>query len=117
MPRPISQVPHFAYRIHWDRDAAAWRGLVAEFPHLVSDPHPTEVDALNEIIRLTHGHVAVMRQGGVEMPLGIMDSNYSGAPRIRIIPDIHREVALEAAESGMSLTAYISQVIAARHTR
>lgn len=117
MPRPISQVPHFAYRVHWDREHAAWRGFVAEFPHLQSEPHPTEVDALAEIIRLAHDHVAVMRMEGITVPPGIMDANYSGSPRIRIIPDIHREIALEAAEVGMSLTSYISQIVASRHTR
>ena len=118
MPRPINpQHPHYAFRVVWDREAAGWRGAVAEFQHLVGEPHESEVDALNEIIRMTHGHVAEMRMAGVTMPPGIMDTNYSGSPRIRILPELHRDVALEAAEANMSLTSYISQIVASRHSR
>jgi len=47
--------------------------------------------------------VADMQAGGESIPLPLAEKNYSSEVRVRIPPQVHRAVAMQAAEQGVSL--------------
>lgn len=120
MPRPLpagQTGAHYAYRVHWDRKRKTWVGGVLEFPHLTTTvEYADPVPALEGIIRVTAEHVRSLAMAGTPKPLGFMDTEYTGRPGWRLTPEMHRDLAVEAAERGLSLAAYTNEVLAARHT-
>lgn len=47
--------------------------------------------------------VADMKKDGEEVPEALAEKRYSGKFLVRIPPDVHRQLAVEAAEAGVSL--------------
>ncbi|MGH7076844.1 MAG: type II toxin-antitoxin system HicB family antitoxin [Acetobacteraceae bacterium] len=82
-------------------------GTCAEFPslsHLAGDPEA----ALRGIRELVTAVVADMRKRGEPVPEPIAVHAYSGKLLARIPPQLHRLLAIEAAEAGVSLNRLIS---------
>ena len=57
--------------------------------------------------------VADMQAQGEEIPTPFADRNYSGEFRVRIPPEQHRKLALQATEQGGSLNRLVSSKLAA----
>ena len=55
-----------------------------------------------------------MQSGGEAVPDALTEKNYSGEFRVRIPPMVHRQMALMAAEQGVSLNRLASAKLAAR---
>ena len=49
-----------------------------------------------------------MKRSGEEVPQPIASKNYSGKFMVRIPPDVHRNLAIKAAESGISINRLVS---------
>jgi predicted HicB family RNase H-like nuclease len=77
-------------------------GLCVEFPSL-SWLAETPEDALAGIRRLTRDVVRDMKAAGEPIPTPLAEKRYSGEFRVRIPPVVHRSLALQAAEQGVSL--------------
>jgi len=77
-------------------------GLCTEFPSL-SWLARTPEDALAGIRKMVKSVVREMRASGEAVPLPLSEKRYSGEFRVRIPPQVHRSLALEAAEQGVSL--------------
>jgi len=60
--------------------------------------------ALKGIRRVVAEVVADLEAGGEPVPGPIAVKSYSGKFMVRVPPDLHRQLALEAAEAGVSLT-------------
>ena len=56
----------------------------------------------------TDGPVAELLKEGEKIPDPIASKNYSGKFIVRVPPDVHRHLALEAAESGVSINRIVS---------
>ena len=102
---------HYTYRITWSSEDGEHVGLCAEFPSL-SWLAPTPEAALSGIRELVVGVVADMRAAGEEIPQPLAEKHYSGEFRVRIPPELHRSLAIQAAEQGVSLNRLASAKLA-----
>ena len=92
----------YTYRVTWSAEDEEYVALCAEFPSL-SWLADTPEEALQGIRQVVAGVVADLESNNESVPEPIAVKQYSGKFMIRIPPEIHRRLALEAAESGVSL--------------
>lgn len=92
----------YTYRVTWSEEDAEYVGLCVEFPSL-SWLAATQEEALSGIRTLVAAIVLDMNETGEIAPMPLATKHYSGRFVVRIPPEIHRQLALEAAESGISL--------------
>lgn len=93
---------HYSYRVIWSQEDKEYVGLCAEFPGL-SWLAPSPEDALLGLRELVAEVIEDMNKAGEPVPEAVTSKQYSGKFIVRIPPEIHRRLALEAAESGVSL--------------
>ncbi|MCJ7495154.1 MAG: type II toxin-antitoxin system HicB family antitoxin, partial [Deltaproteobacteria bacterium] len=79
-----------------------YAGLCAEFPSL-SWLAKTPEAALKGIRKLVEDVVKDMHNEGESVPEPIACRHYSGKFMVRVPPQVHRKLAIQAAESGVSL--------------
>ncbi len=92
----------FTYRVTWSMEDNEYIGLCIEFPSLSwLDSEPEK--ALKGIRKMVAEVIADMEANGEPTPEPISTKKYSGNFLIRIPPELHRRLALEAAEAGVSL--------------
>lgn len=104
----ISRVQKYTYRVIWSEDDQEHVGLVAEFPSL-SWLAPTAGEALDGITRLVAEVVDDMVKNKETPPEPLSLQRFSGKILVRIPREQHRELAMEAAEQGISMNRLISQ--------
>jgi predicted HicB family RNase H-like nuclease len=93
---------HYTYRITWSEDDNEHVGLCAEFPGLswlASSPQT----ALKGIRSVVADVVADMKKSREPIPESLASKHYSGKFLVRVPPDVHRHLVVEAAEAGVSL--------------
>lgn len=103
---------HYTYRVTWSADDAEHVGLCAEFASL-SWLAPTPEEALSGIRAVVVDVVKDLQASGELVPDAIAERRYSGELRVRIPPLVHRQLALQAAEEGVSLNRLASAKLAA----
>ncbi len=92
----------YTYRVTWSEDDAEYVGLCAEFPSLSWLAHTPEA-ALKGIRKLVNEVITDMLANGEPVPEPIATKHFSGKFMVRVPPEVHRKLALEAAEAGVSL--------------
>lgn len=102
---------HYTYRVTWSPEDGEHVGLCAEFPSLSWLARTPEA-ALKGIQKVVTDVVADMRKQGEPVPEALADKQYSGEFRVRIPPQVHRRLALAAAEQGVSLNRLASAKLA-----
>ncbi len=105
-------VDHYTYRVTWSPEDGEHVGLCIEFPSL-SWLATTPEAALQGIRRMVTEVVADMAANGEDVPVPLSEKRYSGEFRVRIPPAVHRALALQAAEQGVSLNRLASAKLAA----
>ena len=101
------QNDRYTYRVTWSEDDNEYVGLCAEFPSL-SWLSATPEAALKGIRKLVAETVADMESNDEIVPEPIACRQYSGKFMVRVPPDVHRNLAIRAAESGISLNRVVS---------
>lgn len=102
---------HYTYRVTWSPEDDEHVGLCAEFPSL-SWLAPTPSGALQGIRRIVAEVVADLAEAGEPVPEPLASRPFSGRFLVRVPPEVHRELALEAAEAGVSLNRLASARLA-----
>jgi predicted HicB family RNase H-like nuclease len=92
----------YTYRVMWSEEDGEYVGLCAEFPSLSWLARTPEA-ALKGIRRLVNKVVADMTKNKEPIPEPIATKHFSGKFMVRVPPDVHRQLAIEAAEAGVSL--------------
>lgn len=105
-------VDHYTYRVTWSAEDGEHVGLCAEFPSL-SWLAETPEAALAGIRQVVAEAVADMAATGEAVPAPLAEKHYSGEFRVRIPPEVHRALAMQAAEQGISLNRLASAKLAA----
>jgi predicted HicB family RNase H-like nuclease len=105
-------VDHYTYRVTWSAEDGEHVGLCAEFPSL-SWLADTPESALAGIRSTVAEVVEDMRSQGEDIPMPIAERNYSGEFKVRIPPDQHRRLVIQASEQGISLNRLVSSKLAA----
>ena len=103
----------YTYRVTWSVEDGEHVGLCAEFPSLIWLA-PTPGGALSGIRALVADVVDDMKRHGEDIPQPLSLRTYSGRFMVRIPPDVHRELAVQAAETGISLNRLASAKLARR---
>lgn len=101
---------HYTYRVRWSYEDEEYLATVAEFPSL-SWLEPDMHAALSGLVALVEGVIADMEAAGETVPEPLSAKSYSGNIRLRMPPEQHRELALRAAEEGVSLNRLICSLI------
>ncbi len=102
---------HYTYRVTWSPEDGEHVGLCVEFRSL-SWLAATPEEALLGIRQMVSEAVADMQSAGETVPEPLAEKNYSGEFRVRIPPEVHRALALQAAEQGVSLNRLASAKLA-----
>lgn len=97
----------YAYRVIWSEEDKEFTGLCAEFPSLSwLSSHPEA--ALRGIRRIVKEVVQDMIDSGESPPEPLSYRKYSGKFVVRIPPELHRNLVVEAHEQGISLNRLVS---------
>ena len=104
-------IDHYTYRVTWAPEDGEHVGLCVEFPSL-SWLAPVPEEALAGIRKVVAEAVADMQASGELIPEPLAEKHYSGEFRVRIPPEVHRALAMQAAEQGVSLNRLASAKLA-----
>ena len=104
-------VDRYTYRVTWSEEDDEYVGLCAEFPSL-SWLATSQEAALKGIRSLVQKVVADLKRNREAVPEPISTRPYSGKFMVRVPPEVHRILAIQAAESGVSLNRLISSKLA-----
>ena len=107
----IAETDKYTYRITWSEEDGEYDGLCAEFSKLswlAADPE----EALKGIRSVVGDCVEDILNNGEEAPKPIATRQYSGKFMVRVPPELHRDLATQAAESGVSLNRIASVKLA-----
>jgi predicted HicB family RNase H-like nuclease len=102
---------HYTYRVTWSQEDGEYLALCAEFPSLSWLASSSE-KALAGIQQVVAEAVRDMHANGEVVPEPLAEKRYSGEFRVRIPPHVHRSLAMEAAEQGISLNRLASAKLA-----
>jgi predicted HicB family RNase H-like nuclease len=97
----------YAYRVIWSANDDEYLGLCAEFPSL-SWLAGTPEAALKGIRRVVAEGIEIMEADGDSIPEPLSNKKFSGKFSVRIPPEVHRNLSIQAAEEGVSLNRLIS---------
>ena len=101
------QNDRYTYRIIWSEDDQEYVGLCVEFPSLSWLAKSPEA-ALQGIRKIVNDAVTDMRDNGETPPSPLSGKSFSGRFVVRLPPEVHRDLAIKAAEEGISLNRLIS---------
>ena len=100
-------IDRYTYRVTWSEEDQEYVGLCAEFTSL-SWLEKTPEKALAGIRKLVKDCVSEMEEGNEPVPEPMATTNYSGKFMVRVPPETHRSLAIQAAEAGVSLNRLIA---------
>ncbi|MBF8277516.1 MAG: hypothetical protein HW390_2589 [Candidatus Brocadiaceae bacterium] len=93
---------HYTYRVSWSEEDNEYVGICAEFQSLswLSKTPEEALKGIRNVVALT---IEDMKNSGEMIPEPIANRRYSGKFMIRVSPELHRNLAIKAAEAGVSL--------------
>lgn len=103
----MSDAGKYAYRVVWSQEDGGYIGTVAELPSLSWIAGSLE-EALVGIRGLATEVVADMEATGETSPAPFACRRYSGKFQVRIPPELHRRIAMEAAEEKVSINRLVA---------
>lgn len=101
------EIDRYTYRVTWSEEDQEYVGLCAEFPS-ISWLEKTPEKSLQGIRKLVKGIVADLKRNKEPIPEPISTRSYSGKFMVRVPPEVHRMLAIKAAEFGVSLNRLVS---------
>lgn len=102
---------HYTYRVTWSPEDNEFVATCLEFPSL-SWLAGTPQDALDGLRKVVDDVVDDMYSEGEDVPVPLADRQFSGSFRVRVPESLHRRLATEAAEEGVSMNRLISDRLA-----
>ena len=100
-------IDHYTYHVSWSPEDGEHVATVLEFPSL-SWLAADQIAALSGLREIVRSVVVDMEASGEPVPAPLADRTYSGKLLLRTTPDLHRRLAIEAAEAGVSLNRLIN---------
>jgi len=92
----------YTYRVTWPEEDNEYVGLCAEFPSL-SWLAGTPEAALKGIPKIVADIVKDMADNSEPVPKPMACRQYSGKISVQVSPEVHRDLAIQAEEAGVSL--------------
>lgn len=100
-------VDRYTYRVTWSEEDQEYVGLCVEFPSL-SWLEKTPEQALAGIRARVRECVVDMQKNREAVPEPIAIKQYSGKFMVRVPPETHKSLAIQAAEAGVSLNRLVA---------
>ncbi|NLY58882.1 MAG: type II toxin-antitoxin system HicB family antitoxin [Gammaproteobacteria bacterium] len=97
----------YTYRVSWSEEDQEHVGLCVEFPSL-SWLENTPEQALVGIRTLVRETVEDMQANDEAVPEPLAVRSYSGKFMVRVPPETHRSLVIQAAEAGVSLNRLVA---------
>ena len=97
----------YAYSVMWSEEDQAYIGRVAEFASLAAHGASPAL-ALREITEVVGGVLEDLVESGEPVPPPLSKRPFSGKLHLRMPEYLHRHLALEAAQQGVSLNQWIN---------
>lgn len=101
----------YTYRVQFSPEDNEYVATVAEFESL-SWLAGTPVEALAGIIDVVADVIRDLEASGEPVPAPLSERHYSGRFVVRIPPETHRRLAVEAAEQRVSLNRFVADRLA-----
>lgn len=98
----MNELKHYMFRVTWSNDDDEYVGLCTEFPSL-SWLAASPEQALTGIRQVVNDVISDLATNNEPIPAPLFSQTYSGKFIVRVPPELHRRLALEAAEAGISL--------------
>jgi len=97
----------YTYRVTWSPEDGEYLGLCAEFPSLswLAGSYDAALKGIREVVKES---IEDMKASGEEIPEPIATRNYSGKFTVRVTPEMHKNLSLQAAESKVSFNRFIN---------
>ena len=104
----IIKTDRYTYKITWSEDDQEYVGLCVEFPSLswLSKSQDTALEGIRKVVIEV---VKDMSSKGEAPPPPLTGKKFSGKFMVRIPPSVHRRLAIQAAEEGISLNRLVSE--------
>jgi predicted HicB family RNase H-like nuclease len=97
----------YSYRVQWSEEDSEFAGLCTEFPSLSWLAESPE-KAFRGIRKVVDDVVEDMKQNKEPIPEPMSMKKFSGKFMVRVLPEVHRMLAITAADEGVSLNRYIN---------
>ena len=97
---------HYTYRLAWSAKDTEFIATVVEFPSLswIADSREGALTGLTSVVEEV---LKDLLAEGEEIPAPWDERTFSGKFNLRLGPDLHKKVALEAAERHESMNTYV----------
>ena len=97
----------YTYRVTWSEEDGEYVGLCAEFPSLswLADTQTAALQGIRDTVKQV---IRDMKESGEKIPQPLAVRKYSGKFTVRITPQMHRKLLIEAAEEKVSVNRLIS---------
>ncbi len=107
----MAHFDRYTYREEWSEEDGVYIARCLEFPSLLAHGESPE-SALSELRGVVASVVEDMTQTGESLPEPFGSKVYSGKLVLRLPKELHRGVAIRAAEEGVSLNQYLISKLA-----
>ena len=97
----------YTYRVTWSEEDGEYVGLCAEFPSLswLANSQEAALAGIRDTVKQV---VEDMQSSGESIPQPQATKRYSGKFTVRVPPDVHRNLQIQAAESKVSFNRLVS---------
>lgn len=111
MTTTMIDTARYSFRVTWSAGDEEFVATCVELPSLswLADTPEAALGGLRELVDEV---VADMREAGEEVPEPLSTRHYSGKFQLRLGEELHRRLALEAAEQHLSLNQYVTRKLA-----
>ncbi len=106
----VRESDKYTFRVMWSEEDQEFVGLCAEFPSLSWLAESQEA-ALKGIRTVVQKCLKDLKTTNEKIPPAIAARNYSGKFMVRVPPEVHRQLAIKAAEGGVSLNRIASSML------
>ncbi len=103
----ILECDRYTYRVTWSDEDGEYIGLCAEFPSLnwLADSPEAALKGIREVVLEV---IADMRSNNEPVPEPFSLKRYSGKFIVRVPPDVHRNLHIQAAEARVGFNRLVS---------
>lgn len=111
MGQLVDLLDQYTFRVSWSAEDGVYLANTAELPTVFAHGD-TKEDALAELRVALENVLEDMKENNEQIPQPFGDHNFSGKFQVRMAPALHRKLAVEAAEQGVSLNQWINLKLA-----
>lgn len=106
MKKIIDLEEKYTYKVEWSEEDQCFIVRCLEFPSLGTHGKTRE-KAISEMLKVVQETIKWMKEENEEIPLPFSMKKYSGKLTLRLPPEIHKMVEINAILEGISINRYI----------